>query len=128
MTTEEDSALISIIIPTRNEANDIAATLERCLDLEYEPKEIVVIDDSTDKTPFIVATYASRGVRLVHRSTNSDGCCGARNLGMQEARGSIIVLLNADDRPGTDFLERLSRQYKNGADCLITRSVVSTLR
>lgn len=119
--------LVSIIIPARNEAQDIARTLDACLAIDYESKEIIVVDDSTDETPSIVASYAPRGVRLIHREKNSNGCCGARNLGMREARGAIVVLLNADDLPRPDFLRRLLPHYQNGADYVIVKSQVLNL-
>lgn len=116
--------LVSIVIPARNEEEDIAETLEHCLAIEYSPKEIIVVDDSTDSTPEIVAMFADRGVRLVHRTVNHNGCCGARNLGMQEAYGEIVVIFNADNRPKRDFLQRLLVHYQNGADYVIVKSQV----
>ena len=117
--------LVSIIIPTRNEAEDIAHTLDCCVNIKYEPKEIIVVDDSTDETPRIVASYADKGVRLIHRDQNRNGCCAARNLGMQEARGDIVVLMNADNLPMPDFLDRLVPHYAQGADYVVVRSVVA---
>jgi glycosyltransferase involved in cell wall biosynthesis len=116
--------LISIVIPARNEEDDIRRTLDACAEIDYECKEITVVDDSTDQTPEIVATYADRGVRLVHREQNRNGCCGARNLGMQLAQGEIVVLMNADNVPQSDFLRRLLPHYQRGADYVIIRSVV----
>lgn len=121
---DETPVLVSIVIPARNEAQDIARTLEACLAIDYEPKEVLVVDDSTDETPDIVASFADRGVRLIRREKNSNGCCGARNLGMREARGEIVVLLNADDLPRPDFLRRLLPHYRNGADYVIVKSTV----
>jgi glycosyltransferase involved in cell wall biosynthesis len=119
-----DSPIFSIIIPARNEARDIAETLEAVLAMRYEPKEIIVVDDSSDETPRIVSRYADQGVRLIQREHNRNGCCGARNLGMKMARGEIVVLLNADDRPQRDFLQRILHHYRAGADYVIVRSAV----
>jgi glycosyltransferase involved in cell wall biosynthesis len=119
-----DRLLFSIVIPCRNEAADIAETLEACLALDWERVEILVIDDSTDETPEIVLRYKDRGVRLIHREENRNGCCGARNLGMQLATGEIVVLVNADNRPSPDFLQRLVAHYQQGADFVIVRSQV----
>lgn len=118
------NTFVSIVIPTRNEAKDIAETLEACLAIDYEPKEIIVVDDSTDETPEIVSRYADRGVQLIHREQNRNGCCGARNLGMQMAKGEIVVLMNADNRPRPDFLRRILVHYQNGADFVLVRSTV----
>lgn len=113
--------LFSIVIPTKNEENDITDTLNLILNIDYPNKEIIVVDDSTDNTPNIVKEY--KDVRLIHREKNSNGCCGARNLGMQESNGEIVVIMNADVRPSKDFLLRIYEHYQNGADYVVVRSM-----
>lgn len=115
---------ISIIIPTRNEEEDIRKTLEACVANDYERKEIVVVDDSTDKTPAIVSEYKNRGVRLVHRKQNIDGRCGARNHGIMDAKGEIVVILNADVLLPKNFLKQISRHYEQGAGYVLVESKV----
>jgi len=117
-----DLPLISIIVPSKNEQDDIALTLELILAIDYPNKEIIVVDDSNDDTPKIVQSYKDKGVKLVHRETNNDGCCGARNAGMRIAEGEILVIMNADVRPEKDFLDLILRHHQNGADYLVVRS------
>ena len=52
----------SIITPTYNEEKDIRETLESFLRLTYQNKEMLVVDDSSDKTSEIVKEYATRDV------------------------------------------------------------------
>jgi glycosyltransferase involved in cell wall biosynthesis len=113
----------SIIIPTYNEERDIAATLEALLGLDYPDREIVVVDDSSDRTPEIVGGYARQGVRLIH--PGGGGRCEARNLGIREASGEVVVLLNADVRLPADFLRRLAYHYQNGADYVLVDAKVA---
>lgn len=113
----------SIIIPTYNEEQDIAATLEALLALDYPDREIIVVDDSKDRTPEIVGRYADRGVRLIH--PGGGGRCEARNLGIREAAGEVVVLLNADVRLPSDFLKRLVYHYQNGADYVLVDARVA---
>lgn len=117
------SIKFSIIIPTYNEENDIAGTLEALLSLDYFDKEILVVDDSTDRTPEIVRSYALQGVRLIH--PGGGGRCEARNLGIQEATGEIVCILNADVRPRADFLSRLTGHYNSGADYVLVAARIS---
>ncbi len=114
----------SIIIPTYNEEADIAETLDALVQLTYGNKEILVIDDSTDRTPDIVHSYASKGVTLI-RPKQRGGRCEARNLGIRTSDGEIIVILNADVRPRLDFLERLLSHYTKGYDYVLVGSKVS---
>ena len=110
---------ISIVIPTYNEEADIRPTLDAAVNLDYPYKEIIVVDDSTDETTNIIKEYQKHGVRLICRKERSNGCCGARNLGMEEAKGEIVVLLNADVRPQRDFLNRILLHYESGADYVL---------
>ncbi len=112
--------MFSIVTPSYNEEKDIRGTIENFLALTYPHKEILVVDDSTDRTPEIVKEYASRGVRLVKGPAR--GCCEAVNLGIVEAKGDIIVNADADVRPPHDFLERLAEKYEAGADWVLVDS------
>lgn len=124
---QRNSALtFSIIIPSFNEGDDVRLSIESAVAQEYPPLEVLVVDDSTDRTPEIVREYASRGVRLIDGPRR--GCCGARNLGMRSAAGDIIVLLNADVILPPDFLSRLELLYRErSADYVLVESrVVNT--
>jgi len=122
-----NSPSVTIIIPTKNESEDIAETIEACLRIDYEPKEILIVDDSSDDTPEIVRQYADRGVRMIHRAENRNGCCGARNEGMKNARGELVTFFNADDRPYPDFLRRMIPHFAAGADYVVAQSKVRNL-
>lgn len=116
--------LVSIVIPSKNESSDIANTLKACIEIDYEPKEIIVVDDSTDNTPEIISKFTSNNVCLIHRDENKNGCCGARTRGMQLAKGEIIILLNADNLPKPDFIRNLLSHYSAGADYVVVRSQI----
>jgi len=125
MCNSEYKPLISIIIPTYNEKEDVRLSLNAAINMDYPHKEIIVVDDSTDETPEIVKEYEKYGVKLIHRNNRSNGCCGARNLGILEAKGEIVVLLNADVFPQKDFLERILSHYEKGADYVLVKSSVA---
>lgn len=112
----------SIIIPSYNEGEDIRLSLESAIAQTYLDKEILIVDDSSDKTPDIVKERAGRGVRLVNGPRN--GCCEARNLGIKLATGDVVVLLNADVVLPPDFLERIKVHYDKGADYVLVESKV----
>ncbi|MBI3763885.1 MAG: glycosyltransferase family 2 protein [Chloroflexi bacterium] len=123
-----DSPLVSIIVPTYNEAEDIVPTLAAAAAVDYPAKEIVVVDDaSTDATTQIVEDFARRAsapVRLVRRPRNR-GVAAARNVGLREARGEIAIILNADVRLPSDFIRRILPHYEAGCDYLVVNSRVS---
>lgn len=120
---QAETPVVSIIVPTYNEARDIGRTLEALVALRYPAKEILIVDDSTDETPRIVERFASRGVILCRGPRR--GRCEARNAGIRLARGEIVVILNADVFPEPDFLERIVAHYRSGADYVLVESRVA---
>ncbi len=115
---------ISIIIPTHNEEKDISLTLKSLMELDYLVKQIIVVDDSTDHTPEIVETFSVYGVELL-KGDSREGRCGARNLGILEADGEIVVILNADVLLPKNFLSRIAKHYLEGADYVLVESTVA---
>lgn len=113
----------SIIIPTYNEQDDIANTLDSLVALTYKNKEILVVDDSTDNTPNIIQAYDDRGVRLIRPEVRK-GRCEARNIGVHNAIGEVLVILNADVLLPIDFLQQIKKHYDNGADIVCVGSAV----
>lgn len=87
--------LVSVIIPTHNRAALLCQAVESVLEQSYGNLEIIVIDDgSTDDTAEAVQRYADR-VRYTRRP--NAGVNAARNLGLKQARGEFVALLDSDD-------------------------------
>jgi glycosyltransferase involved in cell wall biosynthesis len=115
----------SIIIPTRNEAEDILATLKSIQACAFKEYEVLVVDASSDETPGIVREFGRIDPRFqLVPQDNKDGRCGARNQGILQARSEIVIILNADVRLTVDFLDRIKKHYDAGADYLIIDSRV----
>jgi glycosyltransferase involved in cell wall biosynthesis len=115
--------LVSIVVPTRNEAADIRATLDALLELDWPALEVLVVDASDDDTPALVGAYPSPPVRLLRQSC-APGRAAARNQGLRAARGEIVVILNADVLLPPDFVRRIVPHYTGGADYLLVESRV----
>jgi glycosyltransferase involved in cell wall biosynthesis len=88
--------LVSVVVPCYNQAAFLREAIDSVLAQTYPHREVIVVDDgSTDDTAAVAAGYAGR-IRLV-RQVNR-GLSGARNVGVAHARGTLIGLLDADDR------------------------------
>ena len=86
--------LVTVITPSFNTGPYIEDTLRSVADQEYEPLEHIVLDsNSTDQTLDVLARWP--GVRVVHDAPPT--IAGKINLGLQLARGGVIMWLNADD-------------------------------
>jgi len=83
----------SIIIPVYNEEESIIHVINEVKKLKLD-KEIVIVDDgSKDKTADLVEKQ--KGIRLIRHKTNL-GRGGAIKTGINNARGSIIYVLDGD--------------------------------
>jgi glycosyltransferase involved in cell wall biosynthesis len=86
---------ISVIIPTYNRASTLPRALDSVRAQTLPPHEIIVVDDgSDDETSRLMAEeYADcHCLRQANRGVSS-----ARNLGIEQASGEWIALLDSDD-------------------------------
>ncbi len=105
---------VSVLLPARNEARVIEATLRNLARLEYHAGnrrryEIIVIDDdSSDGTPEILGRLQRElSVRVVRTPIGGRGKAAALNQGTRHARGDLLAVFDADARVAPDFLLRL---------------------
>ena len=108
---------ISITIPVHNEAEVIAGTLERLLELDYpvERRQILVVSDaSSDGTDVIVSGFAQRGVELL-RLPERRGKSAAENAARGQLRGDIIINTDASVRIDRRALKLLVAEFADPA-------------
>lgn len=103
------SVEVSVIIATRNDSKRIGAAIVSVLLQSNTSFEILVVNDaSTDDTASILQSYrhADSRIRIItnHRQF---GRAGARNVGIANASGKFIAILDSDD---IMFSERLHQQ------------------
>lgn len=101
---------VSLIIPTKNEANSIERTLSEV------PKgfvdEILVVDgNSTDGTPAIVKRLGCRVIEGV-----GGGYGTAIRRGIKESTGDILIFMDADGSHNPKDIPRLLEKIKEGYD------------
>ncbi len=102
------TALISIIIPTYNEAENIGELLQQLMQVPAsETKvEIIVVDgESSDRTPLIIAEYIAEYVTNcpVKFISTSPGRANQMNQGAKAAQGEILLFLHADSHLPNNF-------------------------
>lgn len=84
---------ISVIIPTLNRPEILNETLDSILKQSILPSEVVIIDQSDDElTERVCRRYPI--VRYLHTSEKSS--THARNKGIKESNGEILVFLDDD--------------------------------
>lgn len=96
-----NAPMLSVVIPTLNEAHVVAQAIES---VRREGVEIIISDGgSTDETRVIAAACGARVVR------SEPGRGPQLNAGAAAARAARLMFLHADTRPPDDFLETVRR-------------------
>ncbi len=117
--TDRQLELLSVVAPIYNEE----ATLERfyarvCDSLEGVPFELVLVDDgSGDSSPALLETLASADprVRVIFLSRNF-GHQTALTAGLDHARGTAVVMLDADLQDPPELIPRMLDHWRAGCD------------
>lgn len=93
---------ISVVIPAYNAERFLPRCLKSVFAQTLKPEEVIVVDDgSTDNTASVAAALGATVV-----SQANSGISAARNLGIRNASGEWIALLDADDLWAPEKLER----------------------
>ena len=108
------AAWFTIVIPTRNEAENIGLLLERLgVAMAGVPGEVLFVDDSTDETTLAIehaARLSGLAVRVLHRPPHrrTGGLSGAVVEGMRHARGTWAVVMDGDLQHPPELAPRLA--------------------
>lgn len=101
---ETKSPLVSIIIPCYNDFDYIEVAVKSAYYQTYSEKEIIVIDDGSDlKTKTKIKDLEEYIDQILVQKNKGQSV--ARNLGIQKAKGSLILVLDSDDYFEPHFLE-----------------------
>lgn len=104
---ENNSSLLSIVIPVFNRNEKIRRAIASCLAQDSGRFEVVVVDDgSTDGTAEAAEGFRDSRLRVVRMGLNR-GHGAARNRGMAEARGEWVVHLDSDDELLPGAIQRM---------------------
>jgi len=96
---------VSVIIPNYNHAQYIHDAITSVLNQRYRNFEVIVVDDgSTDNSRDVVAQFGDQ-VKYIYKQ--NAGLSAARNTGIEQAQGTFIGLLDADDMYEPDFMNTL---------------------
>lgn len=110
---DSELPFVSVLIPMHNEEQVLQYVLDALLECNYDKDRFEIIpinDNSSDRTADILEEYQSRHplIRPLHRNSEERGKPASLNDAMQLAKGEIIIVFDADYRPGKDLLRQLA--------------------
>ncbi len=103
---------VTVIIPAFNEAKVIEASVRRVLASDYAAIEMIVVDDgSKDETSAIVRSAFGDDPRVTLLTLENGGKARALNTALAQAKGEIIIALDADTQFEPETIMRLARWF-----------------
>jgi glycosyltransferase involved in cell wall biosynthesis len=109
------SRSISVVIPTRGRPLSLLRALRSVETQTVSPLEVVVVIDGHDPSTRAALESTRVAVRILELPRRMGGA-QARNIGIQQARGEWIALLDDDDEWLPHKLERQVRELERVAD------------
>lgn len=98
--------LVSIVTPCYNQSLYLRDTVENALKSTYRPLEILIVNDGSTDNSLKLARVLSEEhpeVRVIDQVNG--GVSKARNHGIREAKGEILLPLDGDDLISPDYIE-----------------------
>lgn len=112
----------SVIIPIYNTENYIDRCLESILSQTYEKYEVLIINDgSTDDSVNIINKYVKKDNRFHLFTKENGGISDARNYGIKQASGDVIIFVDGDDYIDKDLLLKVNEEMNKNRDIEVVR-------
>ena len=109
---------ISIIIPTYNRTDDLKDCLSSILSQAINPYEVIIVDDSdTESIKEFLATeeekFLKTSINVVYiKNSGKKSLTLARNLGILNAKGNIVLFLDDDVILNNEYLLKMVHAFK----------------
>lgn len=110
--------LISIVVPTHNEKNNVGVLSTRITKVfDALPKfdfELIFVDDSSDETPQTIQALAKDDPRIkLIRLVRSFGQATAIAAGLKRAQGAAVIMMDADLQDPPEVIPQLLVKWKD---------------
>jgi glycosyltransferase involved in cell wall biosynthesis len=128
--------LVSVLIPARNEENNIGNLLTGLQNQDYKNIEIIIFNDqSTDKTASIVNNFAEidKRIKLINSNGLPDGWLGKNHAChslAKHASGKYLLFLDADVKIGDNIIQQttqFSEKHMLGLLSIFPMQITKTL-
>ncbi len=109
--------LVSTCIPCRNADRFLAETLDSVLAQNGEIGETIVVDGgSSDRSVAVARSFERHGVRVISEGTPN--AAASRNRAFQEAKGTFVRFLDADDLLAPDTTALQLERLRGAGGCI----------
>lgn len=108
--------LISVIISTYNEGNNLERCLKSLVNQSDPNYELIIVDDGTESSDMSMQimdcfSYKYSNVKVIHKK--NEGSISARITGVKNASGKYITFVDADDFVSPNYIKTIVKIVNN---------------
>lgn len=122
--TKPSEPLVSIIILNYNAGKLLLDCLESICKITYSNLEIIVVDNASKDQSHLNAKEKFPKIRIIENKDNL-GYCEGNNVGIRQATGDFIIILNPDTIVTPDCVTHLLDAYAKKGDALYQPKILS---
>lgn len=116
----EDRLKISVVLPVYNCDKYLARSIESVRKQTYDNWELIIVNDgSRDASERKAREFVKKDKRIKLINQENKGVSVARNLGIEEAAGDILMFLDADDWFEENAFEEVVTNWDNSMQMLL---------
>ncbi|RRB04914.1 glycosyltransferase family 2 protein [Larkinella rosea] len=115
--------LISLLIPTYNREELLVQCLQCAFRQDFHDYEIIVVDQTRQHKPETRQFLDENQTRFRLITSEKPSLTAARNLGLQHARGEVIVFIDDDTEFEPDFLRAHYQAHQRGLEVVQGRII-----
>ena len=122
---EKDYPLISIIILNYNSGNLLSECVSSIYNSTYKNLEIIVVDNNSQDNSHKKCKEKFSNIILIENKKNL-GYCEGNNVGLRQAKGEFLTILNPDTTVEPDWITQLKKAFKKYGDGLYQPKLLSS--
>ena len=116
--------LVTVIIPVYNAYDYLERCVNTIINQTHNVLQIILIDDgSTDDSGDLCDTFAKNDKRIEVIHQINKGISGARNAGLDKARGEWITFVDSDDFVSRHYVEDMFAALNEDCDIVVCRYI-----
>ena len=116
--------LVSIIILNYNAGELLLNCVESVFKTNYNNLDVIVVDNASSDKSHLKCKEIFNKIRLLENKEN-EGYCEGNNIGIRDARGEFIVILNPDTIVEPNWLSEFLKAYSKFGDGLYQPKILS---
>lgn len=121
---ENQQPLVSIIVLNYNAKEFLINCIDSIFHSNYQNFEVILVDNNSNDNSFHICKKNHPEINLIVNKSNL-GYCGGNNIGIKQAKGKFIIILNPDTLVEPDWINEFLKSHKKFGDAIYQPKFIS---